>query len=742
MAVTADLRRVGPTPRGPAADHRPGDLHRRRAASRACSTRRSFAAPTPTRRIRSIDVVEGQERARRRGRLHRRRPQGQSGRHRAVRLDRAQLRPQDPTAPAARIDRCATWAMALPWSSPPSRDTARDALDLIEVDYEALPAVVDVEKPPRAGRAAAPRRVRRQRRLPLEVAGGDVDAAFKDAERRGEAAASCSSGSSRPRWRRAARSRSWNRGTEELTVWLTTQNPHIHRVLHARRSLELPEHQVRVIAPEVGGGFGSKTQRLRRRGAGAFASMQLGRPVKWIEDAPRELRGHHHGRDQVQYVELCGTKDGHDHRRCACTIYADLGAYLHLDRRRPGVPTILFGLIHWARYTIPTVSLARRSACSPTRCRPTPTAARAARGRPSCRADGGHVAARDRDGPGRGAAEEPHPQGQVPLHDADRPDATTAATTRGARPRRSRWSATTSSARSRRQLRKQGSYLGIGVLDLRRDLRPRPVRRGRRGRLQAAAGRAPRCASIPTGKVTVLHRRLAARAGGGDHLRADRGRRARRPIEDVEVVARRHRAIAACGMGHLRQPRARRSAAPRSCMAPEKVNEKAQEDRRPHARSSPRTTSSSRTARFSVKGAPTSAARRSRRWRSTAYLAWSLPARHRAGPRGDALLRPDQLHLSRSAPTSPSSRSTPETGQVKFLRYVAVDDCGTSINPMIVDGQVHGGIAQGIGQALLEEARLRRGRPAPHRHADGLRRAAGRRCCRLRARPARSRRRR
>ena len=75
-----------------------------------------------------------------------------------------------------------------------------------------------------------------------------------------------------------------------------------------------------------------------------------------------------------------------------------------------------------------------------------------------------------------------------------------------------------------------------------------------------------------------------------------------------------------------------------------------------------------------------------------------------AGPRGVELLRPAELRLSRSARTSPSSRSTPTTGAVELKRYVAVDDCGPQINPMIVEGQVHGGVVQGLGQALWEEA--------------------------------------
>ncbi len=102
------------------------------------------------------------------------------------------------------------------------------------------------------------------------------------------------------------------------------------------------------------------------------------------------------------------------------------------------------------------------------------------------------------------------------------------------------------------------------------------------------------------------------------------------------------------------------------------------------------------------------------------------PARGaRAGARGDVVLRSQPTSCSPSGPTSPSSRSSAATGKVKLVRYVAVDDVGNVINPMIVDGMVHGGIAQGVGQALYEYAAYDDERPAPERQHDGLRAAQG-----------------
>ena len=100
---------------------------------------------------------------------------------------------------------------------------------------------------------------------------------------------------------------------------------------------------------------------------------------------------------------------------------------------------------------------------------------------------------------------------------------------------------------------------------------------------------------------------------------------------------------------------------------------------------------------------------RARRCRSpaiafAAFTAHDLPDGMEPNLEADGHLRPAQLLVARSAPTSAWSRSTTETGGVDVLKYVAVDDCGNQINPMIVEGQVHGGVVQGLAQALFEEA--------------------------------------
>ena len=100
--------------------------------------------------------------------------------------------------------------------------------------------------------------------------------------------------------------------TGELTLWNTTQNPHIVRFIMSLVT-GIPEDKLRVIAPEVGGGFGSKIPQLQGDFITVFCSMKLGRPVKWIETRSENYQSTTHGRDHVQEVELAATRDGKRH---------------------------------------------------------------------------------------------------------------------------------------------------------------------------------------------------------------------------------------------------------------------------------------------------------------------------------------------------------------------------------------------------------------------------------------------
>src|SRR6266542_1830993 len=231
-----------------------------------------------------------------------------------------------------------------------SRAAARDALDLIDVDYEPLDAVVDPEKATQKGAPQLHAEVPGNVAFTWKVAGGDAAKAFAEAQVTVEQRILHNRLLPTAMEPRAACA-SYNPGTGQLTCWVTSQNPHIHRFLLSVMT-KLPEHRIRVIAPEVGGGFGSKIPGYADEALVSFASIELGRPVKWTEDRSENYKATIHGRDHVEYVEMCGTQDGKV-TGLRTRVYAGLGAYA--STAGPGIPTILHGLIYGGPYAIPNI---------------------------------------------------------------------------------------------------------------------------------------------------------------------------------------------------------------------------------------------------------------------------------------------------------------------------------------------------------------------------------------------------
>ncbi len=143
----------------------------------------------------------------------------------------------------------------------------------------------------------------------------------------------------------------WTAATGELTLWNTTQNPHIVRFLSSLVT-GIPEDKLRVIAPEVGGGFGSKIPVIPGDFLAVFCAIKLGRPVKWSETRSENYQGTTHGRDHIQDVELAATRDGKI-LGLRCTVWAGMGAYL--STAAPGIPTILHGLMLSGPYAVPAL---------------------------------------------------------------------------------------------------------------------------------------------------------------------------------------------------------------------------------------------------------------------------------------------------------------------------------------------------------------------------------------------------
>jgi len=190
-----------------------------------------------------------------------------------------------------------------------SRYLAADAAAAVEVEYEPLPAAVDPEA---ALEADAPQL---WEDFPGNViikdsplGSGDVDAAFEKADlviRRRMVCPRLAPSAIETRGFIA----SYQPWDNALTLWVTQQSAHGAR-LTLSRLLGLPESRIRVIVPEVGGGFGAKSNVYHEEAMGCFMAMRLGRPVKWIETRMESFTGTSHGRGQVGYIELAAKRDG------------------------------------------------------------------------------------------------------------------------------------------------------------------------------------------------------------------------------------------------------------------------------------------------------------------------------------------------------------------------------------------------------------------------------------------------
>ncbi len=142
------------------------------------------------------------------------------------------------------------------------------------------------------------------------------------------------------------------RADESYTLYVANQNPHVERLLMTAFVLGLPEHKVRVVAPDVGGGFGSKIFLYGEETALVWASKRVGRPIKWTAERSESFLTDAHGRDHVTTVELALDKDG---KFLALRVYttANMGAYL--STFASCVPTILYATLLAGQYTTPAI---------------------------------------------------------------------------------------------------------------------------------------------------------------------------------------------------------------------------------------------------------------------------------------------------------------------------------------------------------------------------------------------------
>src|SRR6266850_5128249 len=230
------------------------------------------------------------------------------------------------------------------------RYAAQDATDLVMVDYEDLPAVVDVEQAAKGG-TLVHESFGDNIAYKLTAGEGDINAAL---------AASDHVIKQRMVHQRLAPIAMEGRGVlaryfpgeEELTLWSSTQIPHLMRTQVALM-IGLPENKLRVITPEVGGGFGSKLNVYAEEALLSWISIQLGKPVKWIESRRENVQATIHGRAQVGTIEV-GCKNDGTITGLRYNVLADLGAYHQL--LTPAIPT-LTGLMLSGAYRIPAIQM-------------------------------------------------------------------------------------------------------------------------------------------------------------------------------------------------------------------------------------------------------------------------------------------------------------------------------------------------------------------------------------------------
>jgi carbon-monoxide dehydrogenase large subunit len=570
------------------------------------------------------------------------------------------------------------------------RYAAADALAAIEVDYEELPPVLDMRQ---AIQPDSPKvHETGNESFDFVFANGDMDAAFRDApvvieryyrQQRLIPAAmepravvcSCVGG--------------------EFTLWSATQIPHVLRVMLALVT-GIPEQNIRVIAPDVGGGFGSKLQVTAEEVLAMLITRKLGRPVKWTESRSEGNMTVHHGRDQWQTLRMAADRDGRI-RGFEVDLLADMGAYLMLVT--PGVP-ILGALMFPAIYKMDAYSFRCRGIFTTKM----PTDAYRGAGRPEATF-----------GVERMMDELAAELGLDPFEVRERnwikheefPFTTIANLTYDS----GNYEAATAKAkelfgydelRKEQELRRASGdpvQLGIGVSTFTEMCGLAPSRVLGAFAYGAGGWEHASIRMLPTGKVEVV---TGSSAHGQGHETAWSQIVADQlgvPFEDIRVLhgdtqispkgmdTYGSRSLAVGGMALV--------------SACDKVVEKSKviaagllEASADDLEWTP--------GRFSVRGDPDKGVTIAEIALAT-FAAHNLPDGVEPSIDADATYDPDNFSFPHGTHLCATEVDT-ETGFVKIRSYVAVDDIGTVVNPMIVDGQVHGGLAQGIAQALYEEA--------------------------------------
>ncbi|MDA8147343.1 MAG: xanthine dehydrogenase family protein molybdopterin-binding subunit [Actinomycetota bacterium] len=574
------------------------------------------------------------------------------------------------------------------------RYTAADALEAISVDYDPLPAVVDLEAALAEGSPLVHADAGTNRCYVWPFAGGDYAAAKAAADvvvRRRFVQQRLLPTAMEPR----AVVVDPVAASGEITVYSATQIPHVLRLMLAL-TIGIPEQKIRVIAPDVGGGFGSKLDVYAEEVIGVVLAQKLGRPVKWTESRSEGYQATIHGRGQIQDIEIAARRDG-TILGMSVDLLADMGAYLQLVTA--GVP-LLGAFMYPAIYKMDAYSFT----CTGVFTTKTPTDAYRGAGRPEAT----YAVERIID-------ELAHELGRDPvdlrrqnwIRHEEFPYTTIAGLTYDS----GNYEAATAKAlalfdydglraeQAARRDRNDPVQLGIGVSTFTEmcGLAPSRVL----GSLSYGAGgwEAAGIRMLPTGKVEVV---TGASAHGQGHETAWSQIAADLlgvPFEDVEVIhgdtqsspkgmdTYGSRSLVVGGVAlHLAAGKVVDKARRIAAHLLEASEDDVQFDK----------------GVFSVKGSP-EAKLTIQEVALATFAAHNLPDGMEPSLDSDAVYDPENFSYPHGTHLCAVEVDT-ETGRSTIRSYVCVDDVGSVINPLIVEGQVHGGLAQGIAQALYEEA--------------------------------------
>ncbi len=566
------------------------------------------------------------------------------------------------------------------------RYAARDATDLVEVDYEPLTPVVNPEKALEKGCTVLHEQYSDNVAYRWELEGGDLAKAFKTADkviRQRLINQRLIPVAMEPRGVVA----DYKPGEKQLTVWSSTQIPHLLRTQLAVM-LGVPESSVHVITPEVGGGFGSKLNVYPEEALVGYLAMRLGKPVKWIESRRENFLCTIHGRDQIDDVEVAVKRDG-TVLGLRCKVIADLGAYYQL--LTPLIPT-LTGLMICGCYKIPAVRMEITGVFT----NKMATDAYRGAGRPEAT----YIIERMMD---LVAAELKKDPAEVRRKNFPQPKDFPYATPTGvtydsANYQRSLELALKNSnykklRQEQAKLHRQGRHIGIGLSTYVEICAMGPSSAMPAGGWESATVRVE-----PTGKVNILTGSSPHGQGqetsfaqiGADVLGLE--------PDDINVVHG-DTARVPYGIGTFgsRATAVGGTAVYKSLV---KLRDKLAQIAGHLMGEGPQKLV------FRQKRIISKATKKSIAFGEAvgaAYVAKTLPPGLEPGLDATTFFEPSNFTFPFGAHVCVVEVDA-DTGDVKLQKYVAVDDCGNVLNPLLVDGQVHGGIVQAVGQALLEEA--------------------------------------